>query len=320
MDNMTYSDELQHWGIKGMRWGQRRYQNKDGSLTPAGKKRYNDEVAKLKAEEAKIAAAEKVAANKKKTQAKIDKLDAKKQELEDRKKALKSKKSKDDSEEVREETPEEKKARLLKSSDPKELYRNKDLLTNNELQERVNRINLEAQLHSRIPVVEPKSGLDYMEKAKNVIDKSTNLYKSVDNAYSAVTNSAIGKTVAKQLGIETPKKDFNLGDFMKDIGKKSNQEIQDAANRVNNEKRLRDALDESNKPKSSTFDADDFVKNMSTKSNQEVQDAAKRIKNEKAIRDAINGAGKKPVNDSSNQGVSMDDVQDMIDDALQNRK
>lgn len=33
------TDELYHWGIKGMRWGVRRYQNKDGSLTPAGKKR-----------------------------------------------------------------------------------------------------------------------------------------------------------------------------------------------------------------------------------------------------------------------------------------
>ena len=32
---------LQHWGIKGMKWGVRRYQNKDGSLTPAGKKRYD---------------------------------------------------------------------------------------------------------------------------------------------------------------------------------------------------------------------------------------------------------------------------------------
>ena len=35
--------ELQHWGIKGMRWGRRRYQNKDGSLTPAGRERYNDD-------------------------------------------------------------------------------------------------------------------------------------------------------------------------------------------------------------------------------------------------------------------------------------
>ena len=34
-------DELYHHGIKGMKWNVRRFQNKDGSLTPAGKKRYN---------------------------------------------------------------------------------------------------------------------------------------------------------------------------------------------------------------------------------------------------------------------------------------
>lgn len=33
------SNELYHYGIKGMKWGIRRYQNKDGSLTSAGKKR-----------------------------------------------------------------------------------------------------------------------------------------------------------------------------------------------------------------------------------------------------------------------------------------
>lgn len=31
---------LQHWGILGMKWGIRRYQNKDGSLTAEGKARY----------------------------------------------------------------------------------------------------------------------------------------------------------------------------------------------------------------------------------------------------------------------------------------
>ena len=35
------SPYIQHFGVKGMKWGVRRYRNKDGSLTTAGKKRYS---------------------------------------------------------------------------------------------------------------------------------------------------------------------------------------------------------------------------------------------------------------------------------------
>ena len=34
--------ELRHHGIKGQKWGVRRYQNKDGTLTNAGKQRYKE--------------------------------------------------------------------------------------------------------------------------------------------------------------------------------------------------------------------------------------------------------------------------------------
>ena len=36
-------NELQHHGIRGQKWGVRRFQNKDGTLTPAGRRRVNED-------------------------------------------------------------------------------------------------------------------------------------------------------------------------------------------------------------------------------------------------------------------------------------
>ena len=83
-----YESELYHVGIKGMKWGIRRYQNKDGTLTKAGKRRYDKEMAKIKEEQ-------KIVNNKKRIQAKIDKLEAARKKLEEDKEMLKGKKSGD---------------------------------------------------------------------------------------------------------------------------------------------------------------------------------------------------------------------------------
>ncbi len=54
---MNYSivmvgDDICHHGIKGQKWGRRRYQNLDGSLTPAGRKRYGiDDVSRMSDDE-----------------------------------------------------------------------------------------------------------------------------------------------------------------------------------------------------------------------------------------------------------------------------
>lgn len=51
---VRYSDELYHHGIKGQKWGVRRYQNEDGSLTYEGKIRYARDLSR-KADQASIA-------------------------------------------------------------------------------------------------------------------------------------------------------------------------------------------------------------------------------------------------------------------------
>lgn len=62
-EGLVNTDELAHHGIPGMKWGIRRYQNKNGTLTRAGKRRYERELAKAK-DEARILRNRQVTANK----------------------------------------------------------------------------------------------------------------------------------------------------------------------------------------------------------------------------------------------------------------
>ena len=52
-----YRNELYHHGIQGMKWGVRRYQNEDGSLTEEGKRRYNTYSEKAERAEVRLKAA-----------------------------------------------------------------------------------------------------------------------------------------------------------------------------------------------------------------------------------------------------------------------
>lgn len=156
---VTTNGELYHWGIKGMKWGVRRYQNKDGSLTKAGKKRYDKEKAELKEREKNIKGHER-------TKTKLAKLDAKKAELDAREKALK-----DDTDDVKK--PEIKDDR----KSPKDM-------SDVELQNVVNRLRNEdayRDLSKKLGYDGPTTELDFriaeMEKQKRYLELQRDIAK-----------------------------------------------------------------------------------------------------------------------------------------------
>lgn len=135
-------EELAHYGILGMRWGVRRFQTKSGGLTNLGRKRYSSKDGQLnnrgkkeyEKETSKLKAERRLLKNKARTQKKMDKLKDLKDEVDDLKKA--------DEEAQKGESRDEKRKRLLNSTDAKEIYENRDLLSTAELNDRIFRIDM----------------------------------------------------------------------------------------------------------------------------------------------------------------------------------
>lgn len=162
-------NELTHYGIKGMRWGVRRYQNKDGSLTPAGKKRLDRDVRENMAK-------------KKDNRIQIDGPDANRWVKEDMNRArntvdASSKLVKEFDNIERRTRPTPKKQKLDLSS-----------MSDQELRERINRANLEKQYNDLFaPEQQPK-----ISKGRKY---ASNVLKYGGEAL-AITSSALGIALA----------------------------------------------------------------------------------------------------------------------------
>lgn len=215
MENET--NELTHWGIKGMKWGLRRYQNKDGSLTPAGRKRYNKELEKLEQKQATLK-------NKQATKAKLDKLDELKRDIDARKATLKGKPTA-----AKIELDPDKqaalKAKILNSTDPKELYKHRDLLTTAEINERLTRLDTEKRLGAAAEG--KKTDLaTRLEKINNIGQKANNLYNTI--------NGPIGKLIREKLGFGKKETKFNLDEKVANLENLSEDDVQKVSNYLKN--------------------------------------------------------------------------------------
>lgn len=203
MDEIYGEDFIAHHGTKGMHWGMRRYQNPDGSLTPAGRKRYMKN---------------------NRFRQKYHREQAKRLEEERR----------------RSETLQQRKARLMKSSDAEEIFKNKDLFTNEEIRNRIDRIKIENELASYI-----KHKPTRMDKAKKAMDNAITIADKAGKFLDTKAGKMIVNEVKKQMGIDTKKPTYkSYADILNNISTVDTKKLEDYKNRAKNEKELRKYLDE----------------------------------------------------------------------------
>lgn len=166
---------LEHHGIKGMKWGVSNgppypvSRTKSGNPTKAQKKKKASLLARFRSKVSK-----KTGKNKK----------AEKQES---KAQIKKK--------------------LLTSTDAKYLYKYRDMLSDNELQDRINRLNKEQQLKNLIP--KDKGNWEKIQNAEKFLKSTAAMAESVTkiyNSYNAVTTQQQRRLDAANARAEAAKK------------------------------------------------------------------------------------------------------------------
>ena len=114
------------------------------------------------------------------------------------------------------------------------------------------------------------------------MNNASNMFQKVDNAYTTVSKSAIGKAVSKKLGIEPSRKKVDYDDFIKNISTKTTQEINDMAKRSSSEKILKSNVKDfkSSNSGSTTSDKSSASSQQSNSSTSQASSSSESSRNE----------------------------------------
>lgn len=196
--DLESSNYLEHHGILGQKWGIRRFQNKDGSLTNAGRKRYgvdgSDSRIKFKTsfekKKAKLAEKERKMTEREEIQRRKNALKERQEKLKNSKKSESTKRNEDQQDRRKQQLDNERERNRRSVKD----------MTDDELRAVINRMKLEKEYREAIKTPEKKTGAQVIGDI---------LIRSGQQALGEASKAIMVSYMKKAFGVQDEKKKSN---------------------------------------------------------------------------------------------------------------